>query len=92
VLETCERDGLGFLPWFPLDTGSIAQHDELERIARAHSATSAQVALAWLMQHSPVIVPIPGTSSLAHLEENVAAASLRLGDEEMAQVEEAARS
>jgi pyridoxine 4-dehydrogenase len=85
VLKTCERDGLGFIPWFPLDTGSLATGDgRLEEIARAHDATPAQVALAWLVGHSKVMLPIPGTGSLEHLEENVAAAALRLSDEELA--------
>jgi pyridoxine 4-dehydrogenase len=90
VLKTCEAEGLGFIPWFPLDMGSLARAGELESIAENHSATTGQVALAWLLQHSPVMLPIPGTTSIDHLEENVAAASLRLGDEELAQVEAAA--
>lgn len=89
VLEACEGDGLGFIPWFPLDTGSLADANGLEKFAKSHGATSGQVALAWLLQHSPVMVPIPGTSSIAHLEENVAAAQLRLSDEELSQVEAA---
>jgi pyridoxine 4-dehydrogenase len=85
VLKACEADGLGFIPWFPLDTGSLAKGDgRLEEVARAHGATPVQVALAWLLGHSPVMLPIPGTSSIQHLEENVAAASLRPSDEEMA--------
>jgi aryl-alcohol dehydrogenase-like predicted oxidoreductase len=90
VLEVCEREGLGFLPWFPLDTGSLATSRALEEIASSHGATSGQVALAWLLKHSPVMIPIPGTSSIEHLEENVAAASLELSDEELARVEAAA--
>jgi pyridoxine 4-dehydrogenase len=90
VLKTCEAEGLGFIPWFPLDMGSLARAGELESIAENHSVTTGQVALAWLLQHSPVMLPIPGTTSIDHLEENVAAASLRLGDEELAQVEAAA--
>jgi aryl-alcohol dehydrogenase-like predicted oxidoreductase len=89
VLETCEGDGLGFIPWFPLDTGSLADADGLEKVAKSHGATSGQVALAWLLQHSPVMVPIPGTSSIEHLEENVAAAQLQLSDDELSQVEAA---
>jgi pyridoxine 4-dehydrogenase len=87
VLEACEGEGLGFIPWFPLDTGSLARASELESIAGNHSVTTGQVALAWLLQHSPVMLPIPGTSSIAHLEENVAAAGVRLSDEELAQVD-----
>jgi pyridoxine 4-dehydrogenase len=90
VLEACEGDGLGFIPWFPLETGSLADADGLEKVAKNHAATSGQVALAWLLQHSPVMVPIPGTSSIDHLEENVAAAQLKLSDDELAQVEAAA--
>jgi pyridoxine 4-dehydrogenase len=90
VLEACEADGLGFIPWFPLDTGSLASADGLDEVAKSHGATSGQVALAWLLQHSPVMVPIPGTSSIEHLEENVAAAGLELSDDELAKVEAAA--
>jgi pyridoxine 4-dehydrogenase len=81
VLEACERDGLGFIPWFPLDAGRV-EGGPIGEIARAHDATPMQVALAWLLRHSPVMLPIPGTSSVAHLEENVAAASLQLTDDE----------
>src|SRR6201988_2098552 len=81
VVNYCERNGIGFVPWFPLGAGSVAGH-VLERIARAHEAAPIQIALAWLLRRSPLMVPIPGTSSIAHLEQNVAAASLRLTDEE----------
>jgi pyridoxine 4-dehydrogenase len=81
VVTYCERNGIAFIPWFPLGAGSVAGH-VLERIARAHEAASIQIALAWLLRRSPLMVPIPGTSSIAHLEQNVAAASLRLTDEE----------
>jgi pyridoxine 4-dehydrogenase len=91
VLEVCEREGLGFLPWFPLATGTLAQPGgPLDEVAQAHDATPAQVAIAWLLQHSPVTLPIPGTSSLQHLEQNVAAANLELSDEEMERLEAAA--
>jgi pyridoxine 4-dehydrogenase len=83
VLERCAQDGLAFIPWFPLDTGSLATANELEDIAQAHGATPSQVALAWLLQHSSAMLPIPGTSSLEHLEENVASAALQLSDEEL---------
>ncbi len=85
LVAVCERDGLGFLPWYPLATGSLARSRDarLRRIALRHAATPAQVALAWLLRRSPAVLPIPGTSSLAHLEENVAAARLRLSDEEV---------
>jgi pyridoxine 4-dehydrogenase len=85
VLEACEGDGLGFLPWFPLAMGSLARPGgRLDRIASAHGAAPGQVALAWLLRRSPVMLPIPGTSSPEHLEENVAAAALQLTDEDLA--------
>jgi aryl-alcohol dehydrogenase-like predicted oxidoreductase len=88
VLQACERHGLGFIPWFPLDAGSLEDlREPLEQIARAQDATVFQIAIAWLLAHSPVMLPIPGTSSVAHLEENVAAAELRLTDEEQALLE-----
>jgi pyridoxine 4-dehydrogenase len=84
VLQACERDGLGFIPWYPLATGDLAKPGgPLDELARAHDATPGQIALAWLLQHSPVMLPIPGTSSVEHLEENAAAEGLRLSDEEM---------
>jgi len=89
VLEACESDGLGFIPWFPLAAGDAAKAGPLDRVAEAHDATPAQVALAWLLARSPVMLPIPGTSSVAHLEENVAAAGLDLGDD-AAELSEAA--
>ena len=83
VLEACTRLGLGFLPWYPLAAGSLnRQGGPLDTIATRHQATPGQVALAWLLRRSPVVLPIPGTSSLPHLEENVAAAALKLTDEE----------
>ncbi|HZG35075.1 MAG TPA: aldo/keto reductase [Gaiellaceae bacterium] len=79
VLELCERDGIAFLPWYPLDAGALARAGgPVEQVARAHGATPAQVALAWVLQRSPVVVAIPGTSSVAHLEENMRAWELRL--------------
>jgi len=81
VVDYCERNGIAFIPWFPLGAGRVAG-DELERIARAHHATPMQIAIAWLLRRSPLMLPIPGTSSTEHLEQNVAAASLRLTDEE----------
>jgi len=87
LLGACERAGIAFLPWYPLDTGDLARSGgPVEAIAREHEATPAQVALAWLLQRSPVTIPIPGTSSLEHLEENMAARDLRLGDAELAQL------
>ena len=85
VIETCEREGIAFIPWFPLATGDLARPGgDLEEIAHRHGATPAQVALAWLLAKSPVMVPIPGTSSVRHLEENFAATELELSDEEVA--------
>ncbi|TDC84984.1 oxidoreductase [Micromonospora sp. KC606] len=79
VVDYCERENLVFIPWVPIASGDLARSDgALGRIAKQLDATPAQVALAWLLHRSPVIVPIPGTSSIAHLEENVAAASLEL--------------
>jgi aryl-alcohol dehydrogenase-like predicted oxidoreductase len=81
VADYCERNRMAFIPWFPLGAGKAAG-EVLDEIARAHNAKPMQVALAWLLQRSPIMLPIPGTSSVEHLEENVAAASLRLTDEE----------
>ena len=79
VLDACEQRGIGFIPWFPLATGDLAQSGgELERTAAVHHAKPSQVALAWLLGRSPVMLPIPGTGSVAHLEENSAADRLRL--------------
>ena len=79
VLAACERDGLGFIPWYPLGAGALlGRRSALARIAARLGATPPQVALAWLLQHSPVMLPIPGTSSITHLEENMAAAELEL--------------
>ena len=81
VLDACERDELGFLPWRPLALGELTRPGgPLERVAARHHATPGQVALAWLLRRSPVMLPIPGTSSLSHLEENTAAAALELTD------------
>jgi len=82
VLDHCEDEGLGFIPWFPLAAGELAEPGgPLDRAARALDATSSQVALAWLLRRSPVMLPIPGTGSAAHVEENMAAASLELPDD-----------
>jgi pyridoxine 4-dehydrogenase len=84
VLEACERDGIGFIPWFPLAIGELARPGgPLDDLARRHDGAPGQLALAWLLARSPVVVPIPGTASLAHLEENVAAASLDLSADEL---------
>jgi len=81
VVSYCERNGIAFIPWFPLGAGRVAG-EVLNRIAQARSASPTQIALAWLLQRSPMMLPIPGTSSIEHLEQNVAAASLRLAEEE----------
>jgi pyridoxine 4-dehydrogenase len=87
-LATCEQRGLAFIPYRPLGGGSLTQAEgELARISEAHGATNAQVALAWLLQRSPSMLPIPGTTSITHLEENVAAAGLRLTDEDLTRLE-----
>ena len=81
IVDYCERNGIVFIPWFPLGAGRIAG-EVLNQVAQAHHASPTQVALAWLLRRSPAMLPIPGTSSIEHLEQNVAAASLRLKDEE----------
>jgi pyridoxine 4-dehydrogenase len=92
VLDYCAREGIGFIPWFPLASGALAQPGGLvDTIARAHGATPGQVALAWLLHRSPVILPIPGTGSVAHLDENTAAAALQLTPEEFESLDRAAR-
>jgi len=84
VLDACTEWGIGFIPWFPLNTGSLARPGGvLDEIAKEHDATPGQVALAWLLARSEVMLPIPGTSSVGHLEENVAAADLRLDQEQV---------
>jgi pyridoxine 4-dehydrogenase len=91
VLRHCEANGIGFIPWFPLAAGELAEPGGVvAEVAEAHGATPGQVALAWLLQRSPVVMPIPGTSSVAHLRENVAAATLALTDDEMARLDRAA--
>jgi aryl-alcohol dehydrogenase-like predicted oxidoreductase len=83
VLEYCEREGIAFIPWFPLFAGDLAKpRGPVGRVAQRLHATPAQVALAWLLRRSPVMLPIPGTSSVKHLEEDVAAALLELGDQD----------
>jgi aryl-alcohol dehydrogenase-like predicted oxidoreductase len=81
VVDYCERNGIAFIPWFPLGAGTVAAK-VLDRIAKARKAKPIHVALAWLLKRSPIMLPIPGTSSIAHLEENVQAAALQLTDEE----------
>jgi pyridoxine 4-dehydrogenase len=85
VLEYCEREKIGFIPWYPLQVGKLAKGTggALAEIAKKHNATLSQVALAWLLKHSPVMLPIPGTSKVRHLEENMGAAAIELSDEEL---------
>jgi pyridoxine 4-dehydrogenase len=83
VLDYCGEHGIGFIPWFPLATGKLASAGgPLDRFASEHGSRPSQLALAWLLKRSPVMLPIPGTSSVAHLEENLAAAGIELSDEE----------
>jgi pyridoxine 4-dehydrogenase len=82
VVDYCQRNAIAFIPWFPLGAGRIAAGDAVQQIARKRDASPHQVALAWLLKRSPMMLPIPGTSSVAHLEENIRAASLRLTNEE----------
>jgi pyridoxine 4-dehydrogenase len=84
VLDYCERENIGFLPWFPLQTGKLAEPGgALANVAQKHKSTPVQIALAWLLKRSPVMLPIPGTSKVKHLEENMAGAAIELSDEEM---------
>ena len=93
VLAHCEKKGIGFIPWYPLAAGDLARSGaSLATIARAHRATPGQIALAWLLKRSPVMLPIPGTSKVAHLEENVAAAEIALTDAEFAALDKVGRS
>jgi aryl-alcohol dehydrogenase-like predicted oxidoreductase len=93
VLAYCERHGIGFAPWFPLAAGDLAKPGSiLDGIARAHKATPSQIALAWVLKRSPVMLPIPGTSKVSHLEENVAAVNIKLSDEDFARLDRAARA
>jgi len=92
VLEYCEKHRLAFIPWFPVAAGKLARAGgPLDEMARRHGVTAAQLSIAWLLHRSQVMLPIPGTSSVAHLEENVASAAIRLDDREWASLEAAAR-
>jgi pyridoxine 4-dehydrogenase len=91
VLDYCEEQGIGFIPWWPLNAGKLAQPGgPVAEAAAQHDASPGQVALAWLLARSPVMLPIPGTSSVAHLEENMAAADLQLSGDELKAIEDAA--
>jgi len=90
VVDYCTEHGLGFIPWFPLAAGEIARPGgHLDKLAKRHGATVSQLALGWLLQSSPCILPIPGTSSIPHLEENVGGASVKLTDAEWAEISRA---
>ena len=90
VLKYCEAHGIGFIPWFPLAAGELTREGSaLDAIAKAHGATQGQIAVAWLLQRSPVIIPIPGTSKVAHLEENVKAGDIELTAAEFEQLDRA---
>lgn len=92
VLAYCEQQKLAFIPWFPMAAGELTKSGgSLDKTAKAHKATTSQVALAWLLHRSPMMMPIPGTSSVKHLEENVAVADLKLSDEEWKGLEQAAK-
>lgn len=92
VLDYCEANGIGFIPWYPLANGKLAKSGSiLDKVARAHDASPSQIALAWLLGRSPVMLPIPGTSKVAHLEENVAAVNITLDPDEAAAVDRAGR-
>ncbi len=84
VLAACERQGIPFMPWYPMDAGRSLKSDKLKQLAAARGVSAAQMALAWLLSKSPAILMIPGTGSVAHLEENIAAAALKLSVEELA--------
>ena len=91
VLDVCTAEGIGFIPWFPLAVGDLAKgHDALADASERLGAAPSQVALAWLLGHSPVVLPIPGTGSVAHLEENVSAAGIELTDDERTALDAAA--
>jgi aryl-alcohol dehydrogenase-like predicted oxidoreductase len=88
VLQYCEREKIAFIPWFPVGAGKLAQPGgPLDQVARRHGVTVAQLSIAWLLHHSPVMLPIPGTSRVAHLEEDIAAAGLKLDDAEWTALE-----
>ena len=92
VLIYCEKHDIGFIPWYPLAAGDLSgAGSALDKIAKAHKATPGQIALAWLLKRSTVMLPIPGTSKVAHLNENVAAAAIALSDEEFAALDRAGR-
>jgi len=92
VLDYCGKHGIGFIPWFPLAAGDLARPGSvLDAVAKKHKAAPGQIALAWVLKRSPVLLPIPGTAQLKHLEENVAAAEIVLSDEDFAALDQAGR-
>ena len=91
VLDFCEAEGIGFIPWYPLNAGKLADDAVLDDASRQLGASKSQVALAWLLRRSPVMLPIPGTSSVAHLEENTAAAEIEMPDDVFEALDQAAR-
>jgi aryl-alcohol dehydrogenase-like predicted oxidoreductase len=91
VVDYCEKHEIAFIPWFPMAGGDMFKPgNPLDKVAKQHRASISQVALAWLLHRSPCILPIPGTSSIAHLEENTAAASLRISADEWKEIERSA--
>jgi pyridoxine 4-dehydrogenase len=92
ALDHCAKKGIGFIPWFPLNAGELAREGSaLDAVARKHKASPGQIALAWLLKKSPVMLPIPGTGKVAHLEENVGAAAIKLSDDEFAALDRGGR-
>lgn len=92
VLEYCEKNGVAFIPWFPVAAGKLAKPGgKLDEISKRHGATVSQLSISWLLHRSPVIIPIPGTSQVSHLEENLKAADVELSDAEMQEIEDAAK-
>lgn len=88
VVDYCTEHDIGFIPWYPLAVGKLAEDERLTDVAERHDATPAQIALAWLLHRSPVMLPIPGTTSIAHLEENMAAADIELSDDDIAALDD----
>jgi aryl-alcohol dehydrogenase-like predicted oxidoreductase len=92
VLDYCEKQNIGFIPFFPLAAGDLAKEGSvLDAIAKKHNAAPSQIALAWVLKRSPVMLPIPGTSKVKHLEENVAAVDINLSDDDFAQLDKAGK-
>ena len=93
VLNYCEKEGIAFIPWFPVAAGKLAMPGgKLDEVAKRHDATVSQLSLAWLLRRSPVLLPIPGTSSVEHLEENLKAQDVLLSDAEYEEIEAAAKA